>query len=53
MSGNTPRPKLCIAGKILHIARKKNLDKKSTPTTFEMRWASPEDFSDLKGKSYF
>lgn len=49
MSGNAPRPKLCIAGKILHIVKKKSLDKKTTSSTYEMRWASPEDFSELKG----
>lgn len=52
MSGNAPRPKLCIAGKILHIVRKKNLDNKSMPATYEMRWASPEDFSELKGNKF-
>jgi hypothetical protein len=50
MSGNAPRPKLCISGKILHIARKKNVDKKNTPTSYEMRWAQPEDFMELKGE---
>lgn len=49
MFGNNPRPKLCIAGKVLHIARKKNVDKKSTPTSYEMRWAQAEDFTELKG----
>lgn len=49
MSGNTPRPKLCVAGKILHIVRKKSLDKKSSTTSYEMRWAAPEDFVELKG----
>lgn len=50
MSGNMPRPRLCIAGKILHIVRKKNVDKKSTPTTYEMRWATLEDFTEIKSK---
>lgn len=46
------RQKLFNCGKILHIVRKKktdNTDKKSTPTSYEMRWAQPEDFTELKG----
>ncbi|KAG5678518.1 hypothetical protein PVAND_008185 [Polypedilum vanderplanki] len=45
------RPKLFNCGKILHIMRKKKseIDKKSTQTSiFEMRWAQPEDFTELK-----
>lgn len=42
-----PRTRLHIAGRILHIARRKNeADKKSG--SFEMRWAAPEDFLEIK-----
>lgn len=44
-----PRRKLFIAGRILHVVRKKtDADKKSTSSTYEMRWASPEDFVEMK-----
>lgn len=46
-----PRRNLCIAGRILHIVRKKKKAESgqcSRKGNFEMRWATPEDFSDMK-----
>ncbi|CRL00123.1 CLUMA_CG013403, isoform A [Clunio marinus] len=45
-----PRQKLYIAGRILHIVRKKkeHLDRKSKQNAYEMKWAEPEDFHEMK-----
>lgn len=46
-----PRRKLYIAGRILHIVRKKKseIEKGSISLSpYEMRWAMPEDFNDMK-----
>uniref|UniRef100_A0A336MWK3 sn-1-specific diacylglycerol lipase n=2 Tax=Culicoides sonorensis TaxID=179676 RepID=A0A336MWK3_CULSO len=46
------KTRLFIGGRILHIVRRKKTElEKKTNTggpTFEMRWATPEDFTDLK-----
>ncbi|KAL7050484.1 hypothetical protein ACKWTF_004097 [Chironomus riparius] len=49
-SSDKTRPKLFISGKILHILKKKKseIEKKTSPTVYEMRWAQPEDFTELK-----
>jgi sn1-specific diacylglycerol lipase len=42
-----------IGGKVLHIVRRKKseVDKKNRiPSTFEMRWAQPEDLMELKSE---
>lgn len=51
-STDKSRPKLFISGKILHIMKKKKseIEKKTSPTVYEMRWAQPEDFTELKGE---
>lgn len=45
-----PRRKLYTCGRILHIVRKKkkDMEKGSLGPNYEMRWASPEDFLELK-----
>jgi sn1-specific diacylglycerol lipase len=43
-----PRVRLHIAGKILHIAKKKNDTEKRIRSSYEMRWATPEDFLEIK-----
>ena len=30
--------------------KKSESEKKTTPTVYEMRWAQPEDFTELKGE---
>jgi sn1-specific diacylglycerol lipase len=42
-----PRVRLHIAGRILHICKKKS-DAEKKPGSFEMRWAAPEDFLEIK-----
>jgi sn1-specific diacylglycerol lipase len=50
-SENKSRPRLFNGGKILHIARKKKGEmEKKLPTVYEMRWAQPEDFTEMKGE---
>jgi hypothetical protein len=43
-----PRRRLFIAGRILHIARKKTDGDRKPTNSFEMRWATPEDFLEMK-----
>lgn len=44
------RAKLYTGGRILHIVRRKKteLEKKTVSPTFEMRWSTPENFTELK-----
>lgn len=45
-----PRRKLYVGGRILHIVRKKKseMEKGSLGSNYEMRWATPEDFLEMK-----
>lgn len=44
---NQPRVRLHIAGRVLHMVKKKN-DTEKKSGSYEMRWAAPEDFLEMK-----